>query len=246
MEKESYFTYFTKDANWVQPFLIGSILYFINTSLNSSNSKEALVNLGLLIAIVIVSCLTQGYFALNTNSLVNCQNGEVKLAKFNDPLKIFVTGLKYNLAVFIYGFGIGLTAAFVVPAFVAGGAVGIAILGIWILAVVYLLWMFIYMSFAYSRFLTFRSMFEFSNFGKYRVGKYFLCILLFIILAAAVSVFFAVVMKDKKTFTYFIALLLAPAAMWYSFILSKIQAESIQDAIAKENAKSGTIPNIQR
>ncbi len=238
MEKESLLSYFTKDSAWMQPFVIGSILFYINFALNSYDTKDMSIKLIIMLVFMIIGCFTQGYFTLNTHSLVNCQNGEVKLAQFNDPVNLFITGFKYNFAVFLYCAGLGFAAALIVPPLMAGiSALSIIMLVIGIFAVIYLLWMFVYMSFAYSRFLTFRSMFEFSNFGKYRVGKYILYISVFFIIAISVSIFFALMMKDKRTFTYFIALLLSPAAMWYSFVLSKIQAESIQETIIKEGGK---------
>ena len=257
MEKNSLITYFTKDANWVQPFLVGSILIYLNFALNSLETNDVAVNLFAVAVSIFIGCVTQGFFALNTNSLINCKNGEIKLASFNNIGKLFVTGLKYICGAFVYGAGIGVTVALFTLISLLMGQFGaqfsivpvIILFAIGIIFIIYLSWMLVYMSFAYSRFLSFRSMFEFSNFGKYRVGKYIACILIFILLLAFAVLFFGSIMKDAKTFKYFILILVAPATMLYSLILSKIQAESIQDAIAKENSKvvraAGSIPNIK-
>lgn len=238
MEKESLITYFTKDMTWVQPFTVGSLLIYISYAANNVETPDILMKCLIAIAVLIIGCITQGFFALNTHSLANCPKGEVKLANFKDVAKLFIIGLKYYLAAFLYGAGIGATGTLIVPIGIAGFSSGnfatMTLLVIWALAILYLIWMFIYMSFAYSRELSFRSMFKFSNFGKYAVGRYILCGLVFLIIACAVSFFFAIVIKDKTTFTYFINIILAPATMWYSLVLSKIQAESIQQAVAKE------------
>ncbi len=259
MKKDSLLTYFTEDVTWIQPFAIGSLLIYITYAVNmfgeqsrlaqntTNQSLNTLANMNpdmtiaallLFLASVVILIILQGFFALNTNSLVNCPEDKVKLAHFKNPWRMFAVGFKYFLAAAIYGAGIGATAGLIfIPlgysGILKGNAVGLIAAVLWVLAVIYLIWLFVYMSFAYSRELSFRSMFKFSNFGKYKVGKYILCNIIFFIVIIFVSIFFKVVMKDQTTFNYFINLICAPITMWYFLILSKIQADSIKEAISK-------------
>lgn len=235
MEKENLLTYFTKDANWIPSFFIGSILIYIISILNSLEIKGILSIVPAMVGKSIIGLIVIGFFMMNTNSLLNCLNEQVKLAGFNNLIKLFIIGLKYCLAVFIYWFG--LAAVFIVLSIIFDFSVLRAAFMIIIgLFAIYLACM---LSCMYSNFLTFRSMFKFSNFSKFRGFKYKAdgsVLIMFLLLS--LTIVFATVIKDHTPYIYFILLLLAPMFMWYLLVLSKIQAGFIQNSIAKENEET--------
>ena len=95
MEKENLLTYFTKDANWIKSFFIGSILIYIISILNSLEIKGILSIVPAIVGKSIIGIIVIGFFMMNTNSLLNCLNEQVKLAGFNNLIKLFIIGLKY-------------------------------------------------------------------------------------------------------------------------------------------------------